>query len=78
MKTIKWGIIGCGNIANNFAQSLSTLDDGELMAAGSKTPGKAEALAKKFNVEKGYTNYEDLLLDQEVDVVYVATTHNFH
>ncbi len=78
MKTIKWGIIGCGNIANNFAQSLSTLDDGELMAAGSKTPGKAEALAKKFNVEKCYANYEDLLLDQEVDVVYVATTHNFH
>jgi predicted dehydrogenase len=78
MKTIKWGIIGCGNIANNFAQSLSTLDDGELLAVGSKTPGKAEALAKKFSVEKCYTSYEKLLLDQEVDVVYVATTHNFH
>jgi predicted dehydrogenase len=75
---MKWGIIGCGNIANNFAQSLATLDDGELLAVGSKTPGKAEALAEKHNVEKCYTNYEELLLDQEVDVVYVATTHNFH
>ena len=78
MEIIKWGIIGCGNIADNFAQSLATLDDGELLAVGSKTPGKAEALAKKFNVKKCYTNYEKLLLDQEVDVVYVANTHNFH
>ena len=63
VKTMKWGI---------------TLADAELMAVGSKTPGKAEALAKKYSVERCYTNYEKLLLDQEVDVVYVATTHNFH
>ncbi len=76
--TIKWGIIGCGKIADNFTQSLETLNDGELIAVGSKTPGKAKAFAEKFNVKKYYTNYEELLSNPEVDVVYIATTHNFH
>ena len=43
MDTVKWGIIGCGNIANNFATSLATLDDGKLLAVGSRTPGKARS-----------------------------------
>lgn len=77
-KKIKWGIIGCGKIAHRFAQGLKSLEGTELYAVASKTPGKAEDFAKKYGVSKFYSNYEDLVSDSDVDVVYIATTHNFH
>lgn len=75
---IKWGIIGCGKIAHQFAQGLKVLPDAELHAVASKTLGKAEEFAKAYDVKKAYNSYEDLVNDTNVDVVYIATTNNFH
>jgi predicted dehydrogenase len=75
---IKWGIIGCGSIANRFATSLQALGKGTLLAGASRTPGRAEAFAEAHGMERVYTHYESLVADPDVDAVYVATTHNFH
>lgn len=78
MENVRWGILGCGNIAEKFAVSLAALEEGELVAGASRTPGKAEAFGAKFGFERAYDNYEALVADQEIDAIYVATTHNFH
>lgn len=78
MKTIRWGIIGCGKIANAFAEGLKAVDGAELSACASRTPGRAAQFAEKFAVSSCYESYEALVADPAVDVVYVATTHNFH
>ncbi|WP_372806119.1 Gfo/Idh/MocA family protein, partial [Pontiella sp.] len=78
MKTINWGIIGCGGIANLFATSLATLEEGRLLAGASRTPGRAQEFADKHGMARVYTDYESLVADPEIDAVYVATTHNFH
>jgi len=78
MQKIKWGILGCGHIAEKFAKSLASVEGGELVACASRTPGKAEAFAKAVTGAKSFSDYEPLLSDLEVDAVYVATTHNFH
>jgi len=77
-QTIKWGIIGCGGIANKFAESAVVVDGVKVIAAASRTPGKAEAFAEKHKIENYYSDYAELLENDEVDAVYVATTHNFH
>lgn len=77
-KTINWGIIGCGWIANMFAESAAVVDGVQVIAAASNTPGRAEAFAKKHSIPNVYTDYAGLLNNAEVDAVYVATTHNFH
>ncbi len=77
-KEIKWGIIGCGGIANKFAESALAVDGAKVIAAASRTPGKAAAFAKKHHIEKAYSDYAELLSNKAVDAVYVATTHNFH
>jgi len=77
-KEIKWGIIGCGGIANKFAESMLAVDGTKVIAAASRTPGKAAAFAEKHQILNSYSNYSDLLNNKEVDAVYVATTHNFH
>ncbi|MCP4403261.1 MAG: Gfo/Idh/MocA family oxidoreductase, partial [bacterium] len=77
-KTIDWGIIGCGWIANKFAESAAVLDGVKVIAAASRTPDKAEAFAKKHSIQHAYSDYAELLKNDDVDAVYVATTHNFH
>lgn len=75
---IKWGILGCGKIAHRFAEGLKVVPDAILEAVASRTEGKAEDFGKLFGVENRYDNYEDLVKNAEIDVIYIATTHNFH
>ena len=77
-KIIKWGILGSGGIAHKFAEGLKVLPDAKLEAVASKTEGKAESLGKMFGVKNIYNNYEELVKNPAVDVIYIATTHNFH
>ena len=77
-KMINWGIIGSGGIANKFAESAAVLDDIKVVAAASRTQGKAEVFAEKHSIDNHYSDYAELLKNDEVDAIYVATTHNFH
>ncbi|MBY9003051.1 MAG: Gfo/Idh/MocA family oxidoreductase [Candidatus Lokiarchaeota archaeon] len=77
-KIIKWGILGCGRIAYKFVEGLKILPDAILEGVASKTEGKAESFGKTFGVKNTYNNYEELVKNPAVDVIYIATTHNFH
>lgn len=75
---VKFGIIGLGGIANRFAKVLNTADGVELTAVASREIARSEEFAKKYNSKKAYGSYQELIQDEEVEVVYVALTHNFH
>ena len=75
---IRWGILGCGKIAHAFAFSLKNIPEAQLLAIASRTPGKAQKFGKKFGIEFIYSTYEELVKNPEVDIIYIATTHNFH
>lgn len=77
-RTCRWGILGCGNIADSFARGLLLLPEAELWAAASIRPGASRSFTQKHQGRKSYDRYEDLLNDKEVEVVYVATPHNLH
>lgn len=77
-KTINWGIIGLGKIANKFAQDLLTVENCKLYAVASRTQEKANAFAQKYSANKAYNTYEALVKDPNIDAVYVATPHVFH
>lgn len=74
---LKWGIIGAGNIARKMADALLNSPNNYIQAIASKTFEKAKAFADEFNIEKIYT-YQEIVEDNEIDIIYVATTHNFH
>lgn len=73
---IRWGILGAGIIAHKLAQAVQQDADSELLAVASRTPEKAAAFAAEFNIDA--CDYETLVSRDDIDVVYVATTHNFH
>ncbi|MBU4331126.1 MAG: Gfo/Idh/MocA family oxidoreductase [Acidobacteria bacterium] len=78
MKTLNWGIIGCGRIAAKFARGLQTLKGCRLVAAASLSEGKAERFAVQFGIPRFYTDYETLVRDPDIHIVYIASLHNAH
>lgn len=78
MKKIKWGIIGLGKIANQFADALMLVEDSELYAVASRNNEKAADFGERFGASKCYGSYEELFLNSDVDIVYIATPHNSH
>jgi len=75
---IRWGIIGTGNIANQFAEDFKFVKKGKLASVASRSKIKAEQFAEKYNMENSYDSYEALLQDPSIDIVYIATPHTFH
>lgn len=85
MKTLRVGIIGAGWIANKMAEALAPLRNSndekrraEVYAIASRSQEKADAFAKEWNIPKAYGNYEEMLKDENVDLVYIATPHSHH
>lgn len=74
---IRWGILGAGNIAHKLADAVRYDEDSELLACASRTPGKARVFAENYGID-AHDSYEALLERDDIDVVYIATTHNFH
>lgn len=73
----RWGIMGAGIIASKMAEALQKSSEATLVAVGSKSPERAQSFADRFQIAKAIS-YEQLVADDEIDVIYVATTHNFH
>jgi len=77
-KSFKWGIIGCGQIAGQFAESLKVLSDAVLFAVASRSAEKAHNFCNKYKALKWYDSYDKLAKDPDIDAVYIATPHNLH
>ncbi len=79
MKKLKWGLIGCGDIARKrVAPALRDLESCELYAVNRKNPGLAESFAAEFGAKKWYASWRDLLSDPEIDAVYIAAPVYLH
>jgi predicted dehydrogenase len=75
---ISWGIVSTGGIARAMAADLRLLGDARLTAVSSRSAQRAQAFADEFGVERAYGSVDDLLTDEDVDIVYVATPHAQH
>ncbi|MEM7105783.1 MAG: Gfo/Idh/MocA family oxidoreductase [Bacteroidota bacterium] len=75
---LKWGIIGLGNIAHQFAKDLQLVEGSKIVSVASRNLSKAFEFGAEYGVVKCYGNYNEILDDPDVDIVYVATPHNSH
>ncbi len=78
IKKIKWGILGCGNIANKFATDLTLIQEAEIYAVVSRNQEKADIFKQKHKAQIAYDNYDQFLKDENIDIVYIATPHTSH
>ena len=75
---LRWGVLGTGWIADTFVGSLARNTRQVVQAVGSRSRASADRAAASWEVGTAHATYEALVTDPEVDVVYVATPHNYH
>ncbi|WP_028650375.1 Gfo/Idh/MocA family protein [Nocardioides halotolerans] len=76
--TLRWGVLGPGRIARTFARDLALVPGAELTAVGSRSLERASAFARELGFASAYGSYAELLADDAVDAVYVASPHALH
>ena len=79
MKTIRWGIIGCGDVTEvKSGPALYKADNSSLVAVMRRNGDLAKDYAQRHNVAKWYDDGQALIDDPEVDAVYIATPPDTH
>ncbi len=79
METIRWGMIGCGDVAEvKSGPALQKAEGSTLVAVMRRERDKAEDYARRHDVPRVHASAEDLIDDAEVDAVYIATPPSSH
>ncbi|MCF8340013.1 MAG: Gfo/Idh/MocA family oxidoreductase [Chitinophagaceae bacterium] len=78
-QSINWGIIGCGDVTEvKSGPAFNKIKNSSLVAVMRRDEAKAKDFALRHGVPKWYSNAEDLIKDDSIDAVYVATPPSSH
>lgn len=77
-KPLRLGILGCANIARQFARDVAPSRLVRIDAVASRDAGKAQAFAEQFGISRAHASYEDLLADGGLDAVYIPLPNSLH
>ncbi len=78
-KIIKWGFIGCGEVTEKKSgPAFSLVPGSKVIAVMSRNAEKARSYAERHNIPKYYTDAQELLDDEEINAVYIATPPSTH
>lgn len=75
---LRWGILGTGWIADQFCRSVKAHTRQVIAAVGSRSLSGARVFAADHGIPHAHGSYEDLCGDPRIDVIYVASPHNYH
>tara|TARA_B100000767_G_scaffold191435_1_gene178687 strand:- start:210 stop:1190 length:981 start_codon:yes stop_codon:yes gene_type:complete len=77
---IRWGIVGLGNMANQFANAIKEVDNAKLVAISSYNNARLDLFASKYNIDKKlkFSDYVSLAKCNEIDAIYISTLNNTH
>jgi predicted dehydrogenase len=75
---LRWGVLGTGRIARDFARGLAASGIGRLQAVGSRRQESADAFAAENGAAHACDSYAAVLLDGMVEAVYVALPNSMH
>lgn len=82
MDTVRWGIIGCGDVTEvKSGPGLQEATGSRLIAVMRRDAEKAADYARRHGVDRWYADADALIGDPDVNAVYVATppgTHEFY
>ncbi len=77
MTSIRWDIIGPGNIAHRFADGLEEARSGALVAIASTNEGRRKSFGDKYNIDSTlrFSSYDELVESSDIDAIYISIPH---
>ncbi|MEM9888306.1 MAG: Gfo/Idh/MocA family oxidoreductase [Bacteroidota bacterium] len=77
--TVKWGILGVGDVCEvKSAPAMQLIENAELVAVMRRNGAKAKDYAQRHGVSKYYDDADALINDSEVNAIYIATPPHVH
>ncbi|MGE5611832.1 MAG: Gfo/Idh/MocA family protein, partial [Bacillota bacterium] len=76
--TLRWGILGTGNIAQQFATGVRSSRRGALAVVGSRSQQSAQTFAQTHGIPTAFSSYEQVLASPDIDAVYIALPNTLH
>lgn len=75
---LRIGILGCANIARQFARDVAPSPAAHVVAVASRNLDTAAAFAAAHGIRRHHGSYEALLADAEVDTIYLPLPNSLH
>jgi predicted dehydrogenase len=75
---VRWGIVGPGRIASQVIKDFRYVDGADALAVASRSTERAEAFAAEHGLGRAYGSYAEIMADEDIDAVYIATPHPQH
>jgi len=75
---LRLGILGCANIAKQFARDVHGSKQVAIQAVASRDLAKAQAFADIFHIARAHGSYEALLADAALDAIYLPLPNSMH
>jgi D-xylose 1-dehydrogenase (NADP+, D-xylono-1,5-lactone-forming) len=75
---VGWGIMSTARINRKFLEGAREATGLEVVAVASRERGRAESYAREQGIERAYGDYDALLADPKVDVVYISLPNSLH
>jgi predicted dehydrogenase len=76
--TLRWGILAPGVIADAWTTTVHANTDQRVLAVASRSAERAAEFASRHGIPRSFGDYEQLLADPEIDIVYVSAPHTEH
>jgi predicted dehydrogenase len=78
MGNVRWGVVGPGRIAAKVVRDFPHVPGAEVVAVASRSIERARAFAAEHGIDRAHGSYREILDDDGVDVLYIATPHPQH
>ncbi|MDB5085121.1 MAG: oxidoreductase [Bacilli bacterium] len=78
MRTLKWGVLGTGNIVGKMGPAILAAQNSDWLAIAGRNSESSMSAAIRFGVPRAYPSYQDLINDPDIDAVYIALLNHLH
>ena len=75
---IRWGLLSTANINRRVIPAIRQSKRGELVAVASRSIESAKSYAEKWKIPKFFGSYQDMLVSNNVDAVYISLPNHLH
>ena len=76
--SVNWGILSTADINRKLLAGAAESDEVEVVAVGSRDKARAEEFARRWEIDRAYGSYDELLADPEVEAVYIPLPNTMH
>jgi len=75
---LNWGVLGTGEVAFDVAYAINYVPNNSVKGVASRSAKNAEWFSKNLPDAKAYSDYDSLIQDSDIDIIYIATPNSTH